>query len=41
MLGCSAFVAVAMLCKEQGITVVGVCAIYEMFISQKVAFCGI
>ena len=30
-------VATAMLCKEQGITVAGVCAAYEIFVSQKVS----
>lgn len=30
-------VATAMLCKEQGITVTGVCAIYEVFVAQKVS----
>lgn len=29
---------IAMLCKEQGITVAGVCALYEIFIAQKVSF---
>ncbi|XP_013421827.1 transmembrane and TPR repeat-containing protein 3 [Lingula anatina] len=29
------FVAVAMLCKEQGITVIGVCCVYEVFIAQR------
>lgn len=29
-------IATAMLCKEQGITVAGVCAAYEIFVSQKV-----
>ena len=29
-------VATAMLCKEQGITITGVCAIYEIFVAQKV-----
>lgn len=29
-------VATAMLCKEQGITVTGVCAVYEIFVVQKV-----
>lgn len=29
-------VAVAMLCKEQGITVTGVCGVYEIFVAQKV-----
>jgi len=27
---------VAMLCKEQGITIAGVCALYEVFIALKV-----
>ncbi|CAL8141337.1 unnamed protein product [Orchesella dallaii] len=35
MPGCSLLVMVAMLCKEQGITVLAVCAVYEIFISQK------
>ncbi|XP_052873324.1 protein O-mannosyl-transferase Tmtc3 [Anopheles cruzii] len=30
------FVATAMLCKEQGITITGVCAIYEIFVAQKI-----
>lgn len=30
------FVAIAMLCKEQGITVTGVCFFYEIFVAQKV-----
>lgn len=29
-------IATAMLCKEQGITVAGVCAAYEVFVVQKV-----
>lgn len=29
-------IATAMLCKEQGITVAGVCAAYELFVVQKV-----
>lgn len=29
-------VAVATLCKEQGITVIGICCIYEVFVSQGV-----
>ncbi|XP_050298329.1 protein O-mannosyl-transferase Tmtc3-like [Anthonomus grandis grandis] len=29
-------IAVAMLCKEQGITIAGVCAAYEIFVVQKV-----
>ena len=28
-------VAIAMLCKEQGITVLGVCGVYEIFVAQK------
>ncbi|XP_059617284.1 protein O-mannosyl-transferase Tmtc3 [Phlebotomus argentipes] len=32
----SVFVGTAMLCKEQGITVTGVCAIYEIFVAQKI-----
>ena len=28
-------VAVAMLCKEQGITVIGVCCVYEVFVAQR------
>lgn len=32
-LGC---VAAAMLCKEQGITVIAVCAVYEIFVIRKV-----
>ncbi|KAF0764454.1 protein O-mannosyl-transferase TMTC3, partial [Aphis craccivora] len=27
--------SVAMLCKEQGITIAGVCALYEIFVAQK------
>ena len=30
-------VAVAMLCKEQGITVIGVCCAYDVFIAQQVS----
>lgn len=29
-------VTTAMLCKEQGITVTGICAVYELFVVQKV-----
>ncbi len=29
-------VALAMLCKEQGITIIGVCCVYEVFVAQKV-----
>lgn len=25
-----------MLCKEQGITITGICAVYEIFVAQKV-----
>ncbi|XP_039300534.1 protein O-mannosyl-transferase TMTC3-like, partial [Nilaparvata lugens] len=28
--------ATAMLCKEQGITIAGVCTVYELFVAQKV-----
>ncbi|XP_050443684.1 protein O-mannosyl-transferase Tmtc3 [Adelges cooleyi] len=31
-----ACLGIAMLCKEQGITVAGVCAFYEIFVAQKV-----
>ncbi|XP_065201488.1 protein O-mannosyl-transferase Tmtc3 [Planococcus citri] len=31
-------IATAMLCKEQGITVAGVCVLYELFITQKLRF---
>lgn len=31
-------VTIAMLCKEQGITVIGVCCVYEVFISQRASF---
>lgn len=30
-------VATAMLCKEQGITVTGICVVYEIFVAQKVS----
>lgn len=30
-------VATAMLCKEQGITVTAICAVYEIFVIQKVS----
>lgn len=30
-------VATAMLCKEQGITILGVCFAYELFVTQKVS----
>ncbi|XP_018332006.1 transmembrane and TPR repeat-containing protein CG4050 [Agrilus planipennis] len=38
---CTLCVAMAMLCKEQGITVTGVCAVYEIFALQKVQFSDI
>lgn len=31
-----ALVAAATLCKEQGITVVGICCVYEVFVAQGV-----
>ena len=34
---CGLLVTVAMLCKEQGITVLGICGVYEIFIAQKVS----
>ncbi|GFR59874.1 transmembrane and TPR repeat-containing protein 3 [Elysia marginata] len=33
-----AMVTVAMLCKEQGITVIGVCCVYEVFVVQQSTF---
>ncbi|KAH9642454.1 hypothetical protein HF086_007586 [Spodoptera exigua] len=35
VVACTACVGVAMLCKEQGITVTGVCVVYELFVAQK------
>ncbi|CAK1578626.1 unnamed protein product [Parnassius mnemosyne] len=32
---CIACVGVAMLCKEQGITITAVCVVYELFVAQK------
>lgn len=32
-------VTAAMLSKEQGITICGICAIYEIFVAQKVSIC--
>jgi hypothetical protein len=29
-------VTTAMLCKEQGITITGICAVYELIVAQKV-----
>lgn len=34
---CTACVGIAMLCKEQGITVTGVCVVYEIFVAQRVS----
>lgn len=34
-------VAVATLCKEQGITVIGICCIYEVFVAQGVSVTSI
>ena len=34
-------VAIAMLCKEQGITVVGVCCVYDIFVAKKVGHSGL
>ena len=36
MLKTVVLVAIAMLCKEQGITVVGVCCVYDVFVAKKV-----
>ena len=36
LLGTVVMVTIAMLCKEQGITVIGVCCVYEVFIAQRV-----
>ncbi|XP_076445747.1 protein O-mannosyl-transferase TMTC3-like [Babylonia areolata] len=33
-----ALVTVAMLCKEQGITVIAVCCVYEVFVAQRATF---
>jgi hypothetical protein len=30
-------VATAMFCKEQGITITGICAVYELIVAQKVS----
>lgn len=32
-------VSTAMLCKEQGITVTAICAVYEIFVVQRVSCC--
>jgi len=31
-------VAVAMLCKEQGITVIGVCCVYDVVVARRVSY---
>ncbi|XP_071112558.1 protein O-mannosyl-transferase TMTC3-like isoform X2 [Haliotis cracherodii] len=31
-------VTIAMLCKEQGITVIGICCVYEVFVAQRASF---
>lgn len=36
LLGTVVMVTIAMLCKEQGITVIGVCCVYEVFVAQRV-----
>lgn len=36
LIGTVVMVTIAMLCKEQGITVIGVCCVYEVFIAQRV-----
>jgi hypothetical protein len=36
MLGCIALGGIAMLVKEQGITVFGVCVLYDVFVVNKV-----
>lgn len=33
-------VTVAVICKEQGITVIGVCCVYEVFVAQRVSNTG-
>ncbi|KAJ2950418.1 hypothetical protein O0L34_g8660 [Tuta absoluta] len=35
VVACTVCVGIAMLCKEQGITVTGVCVVYELFVAQK------
>lgn len=37
LIGTVVMVTIAMLCKEQGITVIGVCCVYEVFIAQRVS----
>nr|XP_022287196.1 transmembrane and TPR repeat-containing protein 3-like isoform X2 [Crassostrea virginica] len=38
LLGTVVMVTIAMLCKEQGITVIGVCCVYEVFVAQRASF---
>lgn len=38
LIGTVVMVTIAMLCKEQGITVIGVCCVYEVFIAQRASF---
>ncbi|KPJ15271.1 Transmembrane and TPR repeat-containing protein CG4050 [Papilio machaon] len=35
LVACTGCVGIAMLCKEQGITVTAVCVVYELFVAQK------
>lgn len=37
LIGTVVMVTIAMLCKEQGITVIGVCCVYEVFVAQRVS----
>ncbi|XP_034189920.2 protein O-mannosyl-transferase TMTC4 [Osmia lignaria lignaria] len=36
MCGCIVFIAIAMLCKETGITAVGICCVYDLLIVNKI-----
>nr|XP_012149075.1 PREDICTED: transmembrane and TPR repeat-containing protein 4-like isoform X2 [Megachile rotundata] len=36
MCGCITFIAIAMLCKETGITVMGICCIYDLIIVNRI-----
>ncbi|XP_062603708.1 protein O-mannosyl-transferase TMTC3-like isoform X2 [Saccostrea cucullata] len=38
LIGTVVLVTIAMLCKEQGITVIGVCCVYEIFVAQRASF---
>ena len=38
LLATIALVTIAMLCKEQGITIIAVCCVYEVFVAQKVSY---